>query len=92
MERIYEQSKDLHIRNLVAYGKASDHTLWADAEFTNYLEAEVVKNAFLKDMLIILDNTTYKKPVSLDASNKYVTAEVVSSAVSLVEWTVAVAD
>ena len=46
LNKLYEQGKDLHVANYVAYGKTADHKLYADegyketvtkAEGANYL-------------------------------------------------------
>lgn len=92
MEKIYEQAKDLHVRSLVVYGKASDHTLWADADFEAVLVAADVLDAFNKGMLVINDDDAMKRPVAVNADGEYVTVEVVSEAVALVEWALGEAD
>ena len=30
LNKLYEQGKDLHVANYVAYGKTADHKLYAD--------------------------------------------------------------
>lgn len=86
MKQIYEKSKELHVRALVVYGKAADHTLWADAEYSVVLKAEEVLDAYVKGMLVILDGEVYKKPISVDEDGVCVTVETVSNAVAMVEW------
>ena len=33
LNKLYEQGKDLHVANYMAYGKTADHKLYADATF-----------------------------------------------------------
>lgn len=85
MMKIFEHANDLHVRTVVVFGKAADHTLWADAEFEVALVADEVADAFEKGMLVINDNEVMKKPVALN-DGAYVTVETVSNAAALVEW------
>lgn len=92
MERIYEQEKDLHIRNNLVYGKTADKKLYYDAAYTRQVTCEDLREAFKKGFLLIFDGANYLIPVSIpmdsDASpNKVKTVGAGTSAVELTEWT-----
>jgi hypothetical protein len=88
MEKVYENSKDLHIKSLIVYGQALDHTLWADSQCTEYLDAKEVVDAFKKGMLVIASDLAIIKPV-MYTGNTFSTVGVSNSAVVLVAWTLA---
>ena len=51
MEKVFQDAKDLNLCNLVAYG--NDGKLYADADHTDQLTADVAKEAFEKNLLIV---------------------------------------
>lgn len=88
MEKVFEQAKDLHVKAVVAYGKAADSKLYANSDYDAYLDADAVADAFTKGLLVIKVSTDTFVPVAY-ASSKYVTVSVVTSAAAVTEWTVA---
>ena len=44
--KFYEQGKDLHVANYMAYGKTADHKLYADATFKETVTKEEIEDAF----------------------------------------------
>ncbi len=86
MEKVFEQLKDLHVKNYVVFGKAADHKLYAEAAFTNQIEQAALEDMFAKGLVLIdLGEDGQAVPVSIKA-NKVVTVATVSNAVALVEW------
>ena len=51
LRKFYEQGKDLHVANYMAYGKTADHKLYADA-------------AFKESRLIVVEGENYLLPVA----------------------------
>ena len=62
LNKLYEQGKDLHVANYVAYGKTADHKLYADAT-----KAEI-EDAFVKGRLVIVEGANYLVPVAFGAT------------------------
>ncbi len=86
MEKVFEQLKDLHVKNYVVFGKAADHKLYAEAAFTNQIEQAALEDMFAKGLVLIdLGEDGQAVPVSIKA-NKVVTVATVSNAVALGEW------
>lgn len=88
MDKIFEQAKDLHVKSMIAFGKAADSKLYANADYDAYLDADEVADAFAKGLLVIKVSTDTFVPVAY-ADSKYVTVSVVTSAAAVTEWTVA---
>ena len=55
LNKLYEQGKDLHVANYMAYGKTADHKLYADAAFKKTVTEAEIKDAFQKGRLIIVE-------------------------------------
>ena len=64
LTKLYEQGKDLHVANYLAYGKTADHKLYADAAYKETVTAAEIKDAFLKGRLVILEGANYLVPVA----------------------------
>lgn len=62
MEKIFQDAKDLNLCNLVAYG--NDGKLYADADHADQLTADVAKEAFEKNLLIVKVDKNVFKPVA----------------------------
>ena len=45
LNKLYEQGKDLHVANYMAYGKTADHKLYADAAFKKTVTEAEIKDA-----------------------------------------------
>lgn len=90
MNNIYEQLKDLHIRNIVVFGKAEDSKLYKESTYKTQLKEEELQELFSKGMLLInTDDDVYEVAVKVNANKAYtVTATTVESAttLSLTEW------
>ena len=90
MNKIYEQLKDLHVRNYVVFGKAADNKIYYDAAYETQVTEADLKDAFLKGALLI-DNAGEKLvPVSLNANVVKTIGEGEDEDASLVSWTAAV--
>ena len=89
MEKVYEQAKDLHIRNFVVYGKAADSKLYYESNYTTQVGKEVAEDAFKKGSLLIVDDGKYFIPVALNGTKVYTVNAATTAA--LTEWAVAAA-
>lgn len=45
LNKLYEQGKDLHVANYMAYGKTADHKLYADATFKETVTKEEIEDS-----------------------------------------------
>ena len=86
MSKIFEDANDQHVRNVIVYGKTSDHKLYTTSAKTTMVEQAVVEDAFKKGMLLVQEGDVLLLPIALDG-NKVTTASIVSSAITGVEWT-----
>lgn len=68
LNKFYEQGKDLHVANYMAYGKTADHKLYADAAFKKTVTEAEIKDAFQKGRLIIIEGANYLLPVAFGAT------------------------
>ena len=59
LRKFYEQGKDLHVANYMAYGKTADHKLYADAAFKETVTKEEIEDAFKKGRLIVVEGENY---------------------------------
>ena len=64
LKKFYEQGKDLHVANYIAYGKTADHKLFADEKLTEKVTAAEIEDAFKKGRLVIVEGTNYFVPVT----------------------------
>lgn len=53
LEIIYNDAKDEHVANFVAYGKAADSKLYYDAAYTTQVDAADAADAFAKGRLLV---------------------------------------
>ena len=79
--KIFEQAKDLHVRNIVVYGN-EDKNLFYEASCENQVIEADLQDAFLKGCLLIKDGDNLFVPVSINANK----VSVVASGASLVEY------
>lgn len=66
MNKIFEQSKDLHVANYVVYGKAADKKLYIDAAFTTQADEADVADAFTKGRLLVAVGDVSYVPVAME--------------------------
>lgn len=79
MDRIYEDAKDVHVRAICVYGKASDTAAYVDSACTEKFKTSDLKEAFLKGTVIVIGGEYYK-PISFVVNSSvgkvtYVTAD-----------------
>lgn len=67
LKKFYEQGKDLHVANYMAYGKTADHKLYADAEYKEGVRASEMEDAFKKGRLVIIEGENCLVPVAYTA-------------------------
>lgn len=67
MEKVFQDAKDLNLCNLVAYG--NDGKLYADSDHADQLTADVAKEAFEKNLLIVKVDEDVFKPVAFIDGN-----------------------
>lgn len=64
LNKFYEQGKDLHVANCMAYGKTADHKLYADEAYKETVTKAEIEDAFKKGRLVILEGANYLVPVA----------------------------
>ena len=85
LNKFYEQGKDLHVANYMAYGKTADHKLYADKECKKTVTAAEIEDAFKNGRLVILEGANYLVPVAFSAAGA-VTIDTAST-LKAVTWT-----
>ena len=68
MKKIYEQTNDLHVRNILFYGNTEDHKLYVDKALTKQATQAQVEDAFVKGQLLIKAGEGMFIPVSITAN------------------------
>ena len=84
LNKLYEQGKDLHVANYVAYGKTADHKLYADATFKETVTKEEIEDAFKKGRLVIVEGANDVVAVAFGATG--VIAVVTGGTVQTQAW------
>ena len=64
LNKFYEQGKDLHVANYMAYGKTADHKLYADEAYKETVTKAEIEDAFKKGRLVIIEGANYLVPVA----------------------------
>lgn len=64
LNKFYEQGKDLHVANYMAYGKTADHKLYADEAYKETVTKAEIEDAFKKGRLVIIEGANYLMPVT----------------------------
>ena len=64
LNKFYEQGKDLHVANHMAYGKTADHKLYADEAYKETVTKAEIEDAFKKGRLVIIEGANYLVPVA----------------------------
>lgn len=64
LNKFYEQVKDLHVANYMAYGKTADHKLYADEAYKETVTKAEIEDAFKKGRLVIIEGANYLVPVA----------------------------
>lgn len=64
LNKFYEQGKDLHVANYMAYGKTVDHKLYADSGLKETVTKAEIEDAFKKGRLVIIEGANYLVPVA----------------------------
>ncbi len=64
LNKFYEQGKDLHVANYMAYGKTADHKLYADSGLKETVTKAEIEDAFKKGRLVIIEGANYLVPVA----------------------------
>lgn len=68
LNKFYEQGKDLHVANYMAYGKTADHKLYADSGLKETVTAAEIEDAFKKGRLVIIEGANYMAPIGFSAA------------------------
>lgn len=71
LKKFYEQGKDLHVANYVAYGKTGDHKLYADEAYKETVTKAEIEDAFKKGRLVIVEGANYLVPVACGATGVF---------------------
>ena len=64
LNKFYEQGKDLHVANYMAYGKTTDYKLYADSGLKETVTKTEIEDAFKKGRLVIIEGANYLVPVA----------------------------
>ena len=68
LKKFYEQGKDLHVANYVAYGKTADHKLYADEAYKETVTKAEIEDAVKKGRLVIVEGANYLIPIAFGAA------------------------
>lgn len=68
LKKFYEQGKDLHVANYVAYAKTADHKLYADEAYKETVTKAEIEDAVKKGRLVIVDGANYLIPIAFGAT------------------------
>lgn len=85
MEKIYQDAKDKYVTAVIVYGKTADSKIYVDADFSEQVGIDVVKDAFEKGVLMVKVGEAEFRPVKV-AGVKVTVIDVVSAAVSATEF------
>ena len=85
MNKIYEDLKDVHVKNRIVYGKIADKKLYYEPEYKTQVSKADMEDAFLKGLLLIDDGTNKLIPVAMTGAT-VTTVKAGSSAVESVTW------
>ena len=69
LKKFYEQGKDLHVANYVAYGKTADHKLYADEAYKETVTKAEIEDAVKKGRLVIVEGANYTGAVTVTAGD-----------------------
>ena len=84
MTKVFEDTNDLHVRNVIFYGKTADHKLYREANYTTPITAAELEDAFKKGACLVFDGTNYLVPVAFAAGK--VTTMSGTTSVTGTEW------
>ena len=68
LKKFYEQGKDLHVANYMAYGKTADHKLYADEAYKETVTKAEIEDAVKKGRLVIVEGANYLIPIAFGAT------------------------
>lgn len=88
MDRLFQDAKDLNVSAVIAYGKAEDSKLYVDEDLTIEANANLVADAFKRNVLVIVVGDVVYKPVKLD-DNAVTVIDVASGTVTATTFTAA---
>ncbi len=84
MTKVFEDTNDLHVRNVIFYGNTTDHKLYREADYTTQITVAELENAFKKGTCLVFDGTNHLVPVAF-AAGKVITMSGTTS-VTGTEW------
>lgn len=90
LKKFYEQGKDLHVANYVAYGKTADHKLYADEAYKETVTKAEIEDAFKKGRLVIIEGANYLVPVAFGTTG--VITVTAGDTVKTQSWTASAAE
>ena len=85
MDKIFQDAKDKYVTAVIVYGKTADSKIYVDADFSEQVGIDVVKDAFEKGVLMVKVGDAEFRPVKV-AGVKVTVIDVVSAAVSATEF------
>jgi len=60
MDKVYEQAKDVHVRNIYVYTNGEDAYAYSDAACEEKIAADVLSDLFIKGVIINDDGGLFK--------------------------------
>lgn len=86
LKKFYEQGKDLHVANYVAYGKTADHKLYADEAYKETVTKAEIEDAVKKGRLVIVDGANYLIPIAFGATGAVTVTVTAGDTVKTQAW------
>lgn len=90
LNKFYEQGKDLHVANYMAYGKTADRKLYADEAYKETVTKAEIEDAFKKGRLVIIEGANYLVPVAFGTTG--VITVTAGDTVKTLAWTASAAE
>ena len=78
MEKIMENSSDLHVVARKVYAKPSDAYAYSDSDYKTKISADELYDTFVKGMIVIDAGVEYK-PISVKVASKVATVSYVKA-------------
>ena len=86
MDKIFIDAVDKNVSSMVVYAKSVySKNLYLDEEYTNKAYIEDVKDAFIKNLLIIKVENDYFKPINM-SGNSFTVLYLDGSVVNFIEY------
>lgn len=68
MVKTYIDADNKYVGARIVYGKAADHKLYLEPEFTNQVDEGAVASAFMAGVLVVAVGTAFVRPAQVDGN------------------------